>query len=73
MRNIIEWAGRVVLSLSVVFALGFGAQQALGISSRLDDCQPCYSQSECNECCQLQSGECGFCTVTNACLCFECP
>lgn len=68
----IEWTGRLVLCAGLVFALGFGAQRALSSASRLDDCQPCYSQEECDDCCWAQSQECGFCTVANACLCFEC-
>jgi hypothetical protein len=69
MRRIITWAGRVVFSAAVVFALGFGAQQALG-SARYDDCQPCYSQQECQDCCWELYEENGWCSPTNACLCY---
>lgn len=72
MKKVIKWAGRVVLSAGVVFALGFGAQQALGSAPGLEDCQPCYSQQECSGCCWLTEGQCGTCTVNNACFCHEC-
>lgn len=74
MKKVIEWAGRLVLTAGIVFALGFGAQQAIGSSSRMDDCQPCYTQQECNDCCMQQSEECGTCIIipANACFCHPC-
>lgn len=66
MHKLVSRVARALFGLAIVFALGIGAHQALA-SAASGDCQPCFSQDECRLCCQPEDG---FCTVTNACLCF---
>ena len=57
MRNMIAVAGRVVFAAAIVFALGFGGQQAFA-SSNAVDCPFCDTSEDCYECCPPPGGDC---------------
>jgi len=70
MRETTRRLGRLGFAVLVVGALAFGATQALANSPGSDDCQPCFSQFECNECCiKVLHFEGGDCWAEN-CLCY---
>jgi hypothetical protein len=74
MRRMIAWAGRVTFGAVVALALGFGGLQAFASGRSVEtDCQPCYSQEECNDCCIDEMGaQGGYCVIeTGACFCIN--
>jgi len=54
----------------VVGALAFGATQALASSPSSDDCQPCFSQEECNTCCIVVLNFLGGDCLAENCVCY---
>jgi hypothetical protein len=74
MRRMIAWAGRVAFGAIVALALGFGGQQVFASAGSVDtDCQPCYSQQECIDCCiEEMHAQSGYCVIeTGACFCID--
>jgi hypothetical protein len=62
-------AGRWSVAAVILGAFAFGATQALASTPRGDDCQPCATTKECNQCCidvlHLEGGVC----FPPVCLC----
>ena len=68
MRKRLTWLGQLVVALIVVGGLSFGARTAM--AGNRDDCQPCYNDFECDDCCIREYGLPGTCfEAQQACLC----
>jgi hypothetical protein len=65
---------RALLLASTVGVLGFGAHEAFAVKEAraavvCENYPMCFSEQECQDCCEFLGHLVGTCTAGNACLC----